>query len=171
MLNRTLKKKKNIHEKLWRNSLTPANAKADHSQQKGQSHEEEEATVVLKEEEEEEEKEHTDVNTSFYERILQKLDKERDKKKSLSGKVISDLWRPEPNPVEMPSTTATKHRQQKGNNETPVKPLSTRDDCSPSLKLLVTLLGWNRLTTGNRENTFNRRTATVETLLECLPSK
>lgn len=93
------------------------------------------------------------------------------KKKSLSEKVISDLWRPEPNPVEMPSTTATKHRQQKGNNETPVKPLSTRDDCSPSLKLLVTLLGWNRLTTGNRENTFNRRTATVETLLECLPSK
>lgn len=81
MLNRTLKKK-NIHEKLWRNSLTPANAKADHSQQKGQSHEEEEATVVLKEEEEEEEKEHTDVNTSFYERILQKLDKERDKKKN-----------------------------------------------------------------------------------------
>lgn len=47
----------------------------------------------------------------------------------------------------------------------------TCNDYSPSLKLLVTLLGWNTLTTGNRENTFNQRTATVETLLECIHSK
>lgn len=53
----------------------------------------------------------------------------------------------------------------------PRQPPFTCNDYSPSLKLLVTLLSWNRLTTGNRENTFNQRTATVETLLECIHSK
>ena len=63
------------------------------------------------------------------------------------------------------------NKQTGKNSARPRQTPFTCNDYSPSLKLLVTLLGWNTLTTGNRENTFNQRTETVETLLECIHSK
>lgn len=87
----------------------------------------------------------------------------------LSAKAVNKLETKHGSKVSCPARE--KQAEKKKGSSRPRRTPFTCSGYSPSLKLLVTLLGWNRLTTGNRENTFNQRTATVETLLGCIHSK